>query len=194
MLKSWWLTLCYLRQHAPASATPGAVTREPPGTPHVPQVIQPAAGVPLELELYPINLRLLRHQAAPAARGTPSSWSGSVGGYSGVPLGEALSPPSTRLAPHSGWPVSSVCVFLCVCVYVRTRPAWILTTAQPWSLGLVFRLWCFNCGHAFLLLSIDTVTSKVSVRVWMYLIQYLYFVVCLLFLDYTLTYGLPIGT
>ncbi|KAF0300546.1 Ubiquitin carboxyl-terminal hydrolase 32 [Amphibalanus amphitrite] len=55
-----------------------------PGLPR--QVIQPSPGVSLELELYPINLRLLRHQAAPAARGAQTSWSGSVGGYSGVPL------------------------------------------------------------------------------------------------------------
>ena len=61
----------------------------------------------MELELYPINLRLLRHQTAPAARGTQASWSGSVGGYSGVPLGEeALSPLPARacLPPPAGRP------------------------------------------------------------------------------------------
>lgn len=44
------------------------------------QVILPKDSEQVELELYPLNLRLLRHQAQPA-RAPQTAWSGMVGGY-----------------------------------------------------------------------------------------------------------------
>ncbi|PSN41510.1 hypothetical protein C0J52_07225 [Blattella germanica] len=56
------------------------------GTPALPrQVIFPKNSQQVELELYPLNLRLLRHQAQPA-RAPQTTWSGMVGGYGAAAL------------------------------------------------------------------------------------------------------------
>lgn len=47
------------------------------------QVIQPHPSMPVELELYPLNLRILRHQQNPPIAQTVTSW-GAVGGYGAV--------------------------------------------------------------------------------------------------------------
>lgn len=49
------------------------------------QVILPKDSEQVELELYPLNLRLLRHQAQPA-RAPQTAWSGMVGGYGAAAL------------------------------------------------------------------------------------------------------------
>lgn len=48
------------------------------------QVIQPDSSLPLELELYPLNLRILRHQASPPVAQAVSSWGAVAGGYGAV--------------------------------------------------------------------------------------------------------------
>ncbi|XP_023716699.1 ubiquitin carboxyl-terminal hydrolase 32 isoform X2 [Cryptotermes secundus] len=56
------------------------------GAPALPrQVIIPKNSQQLELELYPLNLRLLRHQAQPV-RAPQTTWSGMVGGYGAAAL------------------------------------------------------------------------------------------------------------
>lgn len=58
------------------------------GSPALPrQVILPKNREQVELELYPVTLRLLRHQTQPARTAPqPSSWSGMVGGYGAAAL------------------------------------------------------------------------------------------------------------
>ncbi|XP_075218366.1 ubiquitin specific protease 32 isoform X2 [Lycorma delicatula] len=52
------------------------------GSPALPrQVIKPRNNDELELELYPVTLRLLRHVQTQRSAPTPSSWSSMVGGY-----------------------------------------------------------------------------------------------------------------
>nr|CAD7196012.1 unnamed protein product [Timema douglasi] len=56
------------------------------GSPALPrQVILPRNSDQVEIELYPVNLRLLRHQAQPA-RPSQTTWSGMVGGYGAAAL------------------------------------------------------------------------------------------------------------
>lgn len=45
------------------------------------QVIQVHPSMPVELELYPLNLRILRHQASPPVAQTVSSWGAVAGKY-----------------------------------------------------------------------------------------------------------------
>jgi len=54
------------------------------------QVILPKDSEQVELELYPLNLRLLRHQAQPA-RAPQTTWSGMVGGYGAAALSKPKS-------------------------------------------------------------------------------------------------------
>lgn len=54
------------------------------------QVILPKDSERVELELYPLNLRLLRHQAQPA-RAPQTAWTGMVGGYGAAALSKPKS-------------------------------------------------------------------------------------------------------
>ncbi|XP_054279647.1 ubiquitin carboxyl-terminal hydrolase 32-like [Macrosteles quadrilineatus] len=58
------------------------------GSPALPrQVILPKGGSQVELELYPITVKLLRHQSQPARLPQqPNTWSGMVGGYGAAAL------------------------------------------------------------------------------------------------------------
>lgn len=48
------------------------------------QVILPHSSMPVELELYPLNLRILRHQSTAPIAQTVSSWGAVAGGYGAV--------------------------------------------------------------------------------------------------------------
>lgn len=90
------------------------------------QVIQDHPSKPVELELYPLNLRILRHQASPPVAQTVSSWGAVAGGYGAVTSGGSyasnavstvLQPPKRFLANTAAFSrlatVKQVGEFLC---------------------------------------------------------------------------------
>ncbi|XP_026279470.1 ubiquitin carboxyl-terminal hydrolase 32 isoform X3 [Frankliniella occidentalis] len=57
------------------------------GAPALPrQVIKPQNSSQVELELYPLTIRLLRHQNQPSRPGPQTTWTGMVGGYGAAAL------------------------------------------------------------------------------------------------------------
>ena len=57
------------------------------GAPALPrQVIKPRNNSQVELELYPLTIRLLRHQNQPSRGGPQTTWTGMVGGYGAAAL------------------------------------------------------------------------------------------------------------
>ncbi|XP_034237598.1 ubiquitin carboxyl-terminal hydrolase 32 isoform X2 [Thrips palmi] len=50
------------------------------------QVIKPKNSSEVELELYPLTIRLLRHQSQPSRAGPQTTWTGMVGGYGAAAL------------------------------------------------------------------------------------------------------------
>lgn len=91
------------------------------------QVIQPHPSMPVELELYPLNLRILRHQASAPIAQTVSSWGAVAGGgygavtsagnYVSNSVSAALQPPKRYLAYTAAFSrlasVKQVGEFLC---------------------------------------------------------------------------------
>ncbi|XP_068086711.1 ubiquitin carboxyl-terminal hydrolase 32 [Anabrus simplex] len=101
------------------------------GAPALPrQVILPKSSQQVELELFPLNLRLLRHQTPPS-RTPQTSWSGMVGGYGAAALsttGYAYvshfpTPPKRQLAYVAAFSrmatVKQVYDFLCTRLRIR---------------------------------------------------------------------------
>ncbi|XP_046979817.1 ubiquitin carboxyl-terminal hydrolase 32 [Schistocerca americana] len=101
------------------------------GSPPLPrQVILPKNGEKEELELFPLNLRLLRHQSPPA-RAPQASWSGMVGGYGAAALSSTgyayvsnfPTPPKRQLAYVAAFSrmatIKQVYDFLCARLRIR---------------------------------------------------------------------------
>lgn len=98
------------------------------------QVIQPDNSLPLELELYPLNLRILRHQPNPPATQTVSSWGAVAGGYGAVTsagsystsaMPSVLQPPKRFLAYTAAFSrlatVKQVGEFMCQNLKLKTE-------------------------------------------------------------------------
>lgn len=62
------------------------------------QVIQPPNSPDVELELYPLNLRILRHQNPPPVAQTVSTWGAVAGGYGAITTGGSYTPPPASTA------------------------------------------------------------------------------------------------
>lgn len=90
------------------------------------QVILPHSSMPVELELYPLNLRILRHQNITPMAQTVSSWGAVAGGYGAVTTAgsyasnavpSVLQPPKRYLAYTAAFSrlssVKQVAQFLC---------------------------------------------------------------------------------
>lgn len=123
------------------------------------QVIQPDPSLPLELELYPLNLRILRHQPNPPVAQTVSSWGAVAGGYGAVTstgnytsnaMSSVLQPPKRYLAYTAAFSrlatVKQVGEFLCQTLKLKSEDV---------------RLWhVLNLEGSACLLEEDSVTLK----------------------------------
>lgn len=123
------------------------------------QVILPHSSMPVELELYPLNLRILRHQSVTPITQTVSSWGAVAGGYGAVTTAGSyasnavpsmLQPPKRYLAYTAAFSrlssVKQVSQFLCQYLKLKFEDV---------------RLWhVYNLSENACLLEEDTVTLQ----------------------------------